>query len=148
MVVDASVGTLAVAVVSGKGKEWNNEAKQYGDTKDWSGHDLGVVVCGFKTDAPVHHLAVGTHDARCKVSLLALLLEYEAFGKERCSSSNSGTGGTGSTEEGHLPTSGASGASGATRPHTAAESGDDGDDDGQERKEQETVRLRTDLGND
>ena len=73
---------------------------------------------------------------------------YEAFGKERCSSSNSGTGGTGSTEDGHLPTSGASGASGATRPHTAAESGDDGDDDGQERKEQETVRLRTDLGND
>ena len=70
---------------------------------------------------------------------------YEAFGKERCSSSNSGTGGTGSTEEGHLPTSGASGASGATRPHTAAESGDDGDDDGQERKEQETVRLRTEI---
>jgi hypothetical protein len=69
--VDASAGTVAVVVVSGKGKEWDNQTKQYGEIKDWSGHDLGVVVRGVQTGAPLH-LAVGTHDDRCKVTLLAL----------------------------------------------------------------------------
>jgi hypothetical protein len=67
--VDAAAGTLAVAVISGKGKEWNNETKQYSEAKDWSGCDLGVVIHGVPADAPLH-LAVGTNDDSCKVTLL------------------------------------------------------------------------------
>jgi hypothetical protein len=47
--INASDGTIAVAIVDGE--------------------DLGVVITSMETEAPLH-LAVGTHDSRCKVTLL------------------------------------------------------------------------------
>ena len=66
VIIDGGAGTLAVAVVEGKGKDWNG--KRYSATKDWSGVDLGVVIRGMRTDAPMH-LAVGTNDSRAQVRL-------------------------------------------------------------------------------
>ena len=67
--VDAGAGTLAVAVVDGKGKDWKGSTKSYGETTDWSGRDLGMVIQGMKTDAPIH-LAVGTNNDACQMTLL------------------------------------------------------------------------------
>ena len=47
--IDASAGTIAAAVVGGE--------------------DLGIIISGVKTDSPLH-LAVGTGNGACKVTLL------------------------------------------------------------------------------